>query len=295
MLSEQCSAVLNKKLPPKLKDPGSFSIPCTVGQLSFEKIFLDLGTSINLMPYSVCMQLGLEKELQPTSITLQLAYRSIKFPRGVIEDVLVQVDRFLLSADFIILDMEEDRDIPIILGQPFLATAGTIVYVKKGCSTMTVIVYRNHATLKYLLSKKDSKLRLILWVLLLQEFDLEIRDKKGVKNIVADHLSRIAQTNEGEQLVLPLDETFPNEQLIAMQSEVPWYVDIVNYLAQGIIPKGWTHQQRKKFLSTAKHYFWDEPYLYKYYADQVIRRLGNISQRNEMPLHNILVVDIFDV
>ncbi|XP_038719828.1 uncharacterized protein LOC120012477 [Tripterygium wilfordii] len=107
MLSEQCSAVLNKKLPPKLKDPGSFSIPCIVGQLSFEKAFLDLGASINLMPYSVFMQLGLEKELQPTSITLQLADRSIKFPRGIIEDVLVQVDKFLLPTDFIILDMEE--------------------------------------------------------------------------------------------------------------------------------------------------------------------------------------------
>ncbi|XP_038701821.1 uncharacterized protein LOC119998542 [Tripterygium wilfordii] len=137
MLSEECSAVLLNKLPPKLKDPRSFTIPCVITNLRFEKVLIDLGASINLMPLSVFQQLGVGK-MQPTSISLQLADHSIKFPLGIIEDILIKVDRFLLSADFIILNMEEDRDIPIIMGRPFLATTGTIIDVKKGLLTMNI-------------------------------------------------------------------------------------------------------------------------------------------------------------
>ena len=80
-----------------------------------------------------------------------------------------------------------------------------------------VIVYSDHAALRYLLQKKDVKPRLILWILLLQEFDLEIRDKKGSENVVADHLSRLVQENPDEEDILPLHEKFPDEQLLAVQ------------------------------------------------------------------------------
>ncbi|CAL2280276.1 unnamed protein product [Prunus armeniaca] len=137
MLSEECSAVLLKKLPPKLKDPGSFTISCIIGNLHIEKALIDLGASINLMPYSVFQQLGIG-EIKPTSVSLQLADRSIKYPLGIVEDILIKVDQFVLPADFIILDMEEDREVPIIMGRPFMATAGTIIDVKKGLLSMTV-------------------------------------------------------------------------------------------------------------------------------------------------------------
>ncbi|KAL1826556.1 hypothetical protein ACET3Z_004968 [Daucus carota] len=106
-LTEECSAVLQQKLPPKLKDPGSFTIPCTIGQLSFDKCLCDLGASINLMPLSIFSQLGLP-ELKPTNMSLQLADRSITYPRGIVEDVLVKVDKLIFPADFVILDFEED-------------------------------------------------------------------------------------------------------------------------------------------------------------------------------------------
>ena len=120
-LTEECSAILQQKLPPKLKDPGSFTIPCTIGNLSFNKCLCDLGASINLMPLSVFMQLGLP-EPKPTTMSLQLADRSVTYPRGIVEDVLVRVDKLIFPADFVILDFEEDKKIPIILGRPFLAT-----------------------------------------------------------------------------------------------------------------------------------------------------------------------------
>ncbi|KAL5555317.1 hypothetical protein UlMin_037553 [Ulmus minor] len=121
MLTEECSAILQRKLPQKLKDPGSFTIPCTIGDFEFDKVLCDLGASINLMPLSIFRKLGLG-EVKPTTVTLQLADRSIKHPRGIIEDVLVNVDKFIFPADFIVLDMEEDREVPLILGRPFLAT-----------------------------------------------------------------------------------------------------------------------------------------------------------------------------
>ena len=130
-LTEECSAILQRKLPQKLKDPGSFTIPCTIGNAIFERALCHLGASINLMPLSIFKRLGLG-EARPTTVTLQLADRSLKHPRGIIEDVLVKVDKFIFPVDFIVLDMEEDKEIQIILGRPFLATGRAMIDVQKG-------------------------------------------------------------------------------------------------------------------------------------------------------------------
>ena len=130
-LTEECSAIHQRKLPQKLKDPGSFTIPCTIGNVIFERALCDLGANINLMPLSIFKRLGLG-EAHPTTVTLQLADRSLKHPRGIIEDVLVKVDKFIFPADFIVLDMEEDKEIPIILGRPFLETGRAMIDVQRG-------------------------------------------------------------------------------------------------------------------------------------------------------------------
>ena len=130
-LTEECSAILKRKLPQKLKDLGSFTIPCKIGNSIFERALCDLGASINFMPLSFFRRLGLG-EARPTTVTLQLADRSLKHPWGVIEDVLVKVDKFIFPADFIVLDMEEDKEIPIILDRPFLATDWAMIVVQKG-------------------------------------------------------------------------------------------------------------------------------------------------------------------
>ncbi|KAL0445920.1 UNVERIFIED_CONTAM: hypothetical protein Slati_1719900 [Sesamum latifolium] len=121
-LNEKCSAILQNKLPPKLKDPGSFSIPCTIGNIDFDKVLCNLGASVNLMPHSIFEKLGMH-ELTPSIITLQLADRSIKYPRGIVEDVLVKVGKFIIPVDFIVVDMEEDKNMPLILGS--INTFGT--------------------------------------------------------------------------------------------------------------------------------------------------------------------------
>ncbi|XP_022851546.1 uncharacterized protein LOC111373272 [Olea europaea var. sylvestris] len=127
-LNEKCSAILLKKLSPELKDLGSFTIPYTIGSNYFEHFLCDLGASVNLMPLFVYRSLGLG-EAKPTIISLQLIDRSIKRPKGIIEDVLVKVGKFIFSADFIILDLEEDLKIPLILRRPFLATGRVLIDV----------------------------------------------------------------------------------------------------------------------------------------------------------------------
>ncbi|KAL0448387.1 UNVERIFIED_CONTAM: hypothetical protein Slati_1395100 [Sesamum latifolium] len=148
-----------KKLPPKLKDPGSFSIPCTIGNIAFDKVLCDLGASVNLMPYSIFEKLGMH-ELTPSIITLQLADRSIKYPRGIVEDVLVKVEKFIIPVDFIVLDMEEDKNMPLILGRPFLATSRALIDVQNGQLTLRVneehVVFNVFKPMKYLHKKEHD-------------------------------------------------------------------------------------------------------------------------------------------
>ncbi|XP_024964123.1 uncharacterized protein LOC112504413 [Cynara cardunculus var. scolymus] len=119
-LTEECSALLTNSIPHKLKDPRSFTIPCSIGGKEIRKAQCDLGAIIKLMPLSVFNTLGIG-DARPTTVTLQLANKSIAYPKGKIEDALVQVDKFIFPANFIILYFEADKNIPIILGRPFLA------------------------------------------------------------------------------------------------------------------------------------------------------------------------------
>ena len=129
-ITEQVSAIIQSKTLVKYKDPGSPTILVKFGGTSIDKALLDLGASVNLLPYSVYKQLGLG-ELKPTNITLSLEDRSGKIPKGIVEDVLVKVDKFYYLVDFVVLDTEPiesgPNHVPIILGRPFLATANAII------------------------------------------------------------------------------------------------------------------------------------------------------------------------
>ncbi|GKD44561.1 reverse transcriptase domain-containing protein [Tanacetum coccineum] len=214
------------------------------------------------------------------------------------------------------------------------------------------IVHTDHSALRHLFKKQDAKPRLIRWILLLQEFDIEIKDKKGTENVAADHLSRIENDDSSDDS--EVDDNFPGETLMEINTKnEPWFVDFANYLVSDITPKGMTYQQKNKFFSDLKHYFWEEPYLFKVCSDGMIRRCisgpetqtildqchhgptggqngpnltakkvldsgfywttiikeahtlvrlceacqktGNISKRDEMPLNNIQVCEIFDI
>ncbi|GJR66973.1 reverse transcriptase domain-containing protein [Tanacetum coccineum] len=130
-LSEECSAAIQKNLPQKKGDPGSFTSPCLIGTMPVKNALADLGASINLMPHSLFLKLGIS-ELKPTKMSIQLADRSIKYPIGICENLLVELDKFIFPVDFVILEMDEDASVPIILGRPFLATARAVIDIHDG-------------------------------------------------------------------------------------------------------------------------------------------------------------------
>nr|GEU48860.1 reverse transcriptase domain-containing protein [Tanacetum cinerariifolium] len=138
------------------------------------------------------------------------------------------------------------------------------------------IVYTDHSALKYMFSKKDSKARLLRWVSLLQEFTFKVVDTKGAENMAADHLSRLENPHQNVLDPKETNESFPLETLNLISSRdsqnTSWFVDFANYHAGNFIVKGMTSQQKSKFFKDVKHYFWDDPYLFKICADQVIRR-----------------------
>ncbi|XP_012437546.1 uncharacterized protein LOC105763753 [Gossypium raimondii] len=280
-LTEGCTTMLMNKLRPKLKDPRSFTISCSIGNQYIGNILCDLGANINLMPMSVFKRLGIGKA-RPTKIRCNWLVDPTHIRKVKLK--VVRIDQFIFPTDVLILECEADQDVPIILERPFLATGRSLIDVQKGELTMMfadrpgkkfesldlsdcyfnppkpsikepptlelkpllqhlkyaslgnntlpvvifveltsetltdaqvnynttekellvvvfafdklrsylvgtkVTVYTDHFVIKYLVTKKDAKLRLIRWILQLQEFDLEVRDRKGTENQVADHL-----------------------------------------------------------------------------------------------------------
>ncbi|GKC28602.1 reverse transcriptase domain-containing protein [Tanacetum coccineum] len=126
-------------------------------------------------------------------------------------------------------------------------------------------------TEKELIAVQDAKPSLIHWILLLQEFDIEMKTKKGIENVAADHLSQIDNDETSDDS--EVDDSFPGKILMKITTrDIPWFVDFANYLVGDIIPKGMTYQQKNKFFSDLKNYFWEDPYLFKVCSDGVIRR-----------------------
>ncbi|KAI3716043.1 hypothetical protein L6452_23087 [Arctium lappa] len=137
MLSEECSALLTNTLPEKMQDPGSFSIPCSIGGVTIQRALCDLGASVSLMPLAIARRVHMG-DLKATNVSLQLADRSIKYPVGVLEDLPLQVGNLIIPCDFVVMEMIEDANILIILGRPFLATVGAMIDVKNGKLSLSV-------------------------------------------------------------------------------------------------------------------------------------------------------------
>ncbi|GJS23418.1 reverse transcriptase domain-containing protein [Tanacetum coccineum] len=157
--SDESSAMIQNKVPPKLGDPRSFLIPCNFNKTFFCNALADLGASINLMPYSLYAKLSLET-LKPTKISVRLANRSFQYPVGIAKNMLVEVGKFTFPADFVILKMEEDSKVPLILGRPFLHTADAIIQVKQKQLNLGVgtelMIFNIDSAIKHSYSNDDT-------------------------------------------------------------------------------------------------------------------------------------------
>ncbi|KAL9360575.1 hypothetical protein Peur_048698 [Populus x canadensis] len=294
-LAEQVSAILQNNNALKYKDPGCPTISCFIGEHKIERALLDLGASVNLLPYSVFQSLNLG-ELKPTSVTLLLADRSVKVPRGIVEDVLVQVDKFIYPVDFIVLDtqpVEACNSFPVILGRPFLATSNALINCRNGLmklsfGNMTLemnifnickqpgddndlqevdsieeLVYDQ---LESTLSKIEFDESADLQMIYSQE---EIMDEKDTENVDADLLSKV--TTDSASDITPIDDYFPDESLLSLSS-MPWFAKNINFLTTGDLPTHWSTEDKGKFLNEVKKFYWDNPYLFEYCPDQTFRK-----------------------
>jgi hypothetical protein len=202
-MTEQVSAILQCKLPLKYKDPGYPTITCMIGVSQIERALLDLGASVNLLPYSVYLQLELG-ELKPTTMTLQLADRFVKVPRGIVEDVLIKVDKFYFPVNFIVLDTEPVQvigsEIRVIIERPFLATANALINCRSGVmkisfGNMTVELNIFH------IRKQPLDYDQINQVCLIEEILDEVIEESSIEDPLEACLAQF-----GEDLDLDLDK-----------------------------------------------------------------------------------------
>ncbi|KAI3782083.1 hypothetical protein L2E82_12115 [Cichorium intybus] len=224
-IGENASAVLQRRIPKKCKDPGIFTVPCKLGNISIPRAMLDLGASINVLPYSVYKATGFGN-LAKTGIIVQLADRSIVHPKGVLEDVLVQVNQLVFPADFYILDMgDDDNPNPnsILLGRPFLSTARTKIDVYAGTFSMEfddeVINFNIYEAMKYPTDVHSLNFVDIIKPLAEELFEL----------ISSDPLSLVLNNDLDEEKIEELVEKFElNEDLKTMVKAVEERKDLKN-------------------------------------------------------------------
>ena len=201
-VGENVSAIIQRKLPTKCKDPGMFTIPCTIGNTQLEKAMLDLGASINVMPYSIYVSLKLGP-LNKTSVVIQLVDRSIAYPKGVVEDVLVQVNDLVFPIDFYVFDMENgDQTTPILLGRPFLKTSKSRIDIHSGTLTMEfdgeIVKFDIYDAMKY--PDDDNPVYSIDVIDSLAHEFFELDGKDGMEVAISKHLEK-----ENEELAFSID------------------------------------------------------------------------------------------
>ncbi|GJT46374.1 zinc finger, CCHC-type containing protein [Tanacetum coccineum] len=226
-------AILKKKITRKEDVKGNFEIPCSIGGLKHVDVLVDQGSDVNVMPYSTYMKLTDEMPTE-TDIRLSLASHLYIYPLEIAEDVLVEVAEHVYLIDFMILDIKENEKRPFILGTPFLTTANAAIKFDKGTITL-----------------RSGKSKISFHRIP----DSPCMIKKGVKN----DIEPIAPTMTVNRLVLEWEE------MIKLHLEREMW-------RRNFIVKGMSSQQKKKFFKDVKHYFWDDPYLFRVSEDQVIRR-----------------------
>ncbi|XP_057981314.1 uncharacterized protein LOC131166759 [Malania oleifera] len=313
-LTEQVSAIIQNHTPPKYKDPGSPTISCVIGNSKIGQALLDLGAGVNLLPYSVYEQLGLG-ELKTTSIILQLADRSIKIPKGIIEDVLVQVDKFYYPVDFVVLDMKvsshANSSPPVILGRPFLATSNAIINCRSGVlklsfgnMTLELNIFnlcrqpQEHEEIQEV-NSLESLIVDTPWL----NYDCdeqweELEDSLDLTEST-DHFSSLCVVGDSTEMqwklkfeplpaiqtpAQPSDEKAPVLELKPLPPELKYaYLGPENSFPVVIsalltpdqerkTPPQWNAQDIRRLKTEAKNFFYDDPYLFKYCSDQIIRK-----------------------
>ncbi|XP_047965565.1 uncharacterized protein LOC125210028 [Salvia hispanica] len=193
-ISENCSVIFQKNLSAKLKDPGSFNISCVIGN--------DRQTKALKMKINT---------LKPTTITLQMADRSVTYPKGIVEDVLVKVHDFIFPVDFVVLDMEEDMNVPLILWRPFLTTGKALIDIAKGELTLRMGNKRHILSIYNAMKSREDE-ELVMKMECKAVHVVEVQKTQAIESTLGDFsLPRWMFGSCGESL--SLEETVPNSKV----------------------------------------------------------------------------------
>ncbi|XP_075079216.1 uncharacterized protein LOC142164703 [Nicotiana tabacum] len=266
MLTEKCSIILQNKLPQKLGDPGSFTIPYTLGGVYIEKALCDSGASINLMSFSIFKKLDLG-EIKDTGISLQFADQSTKRPKGIIRNVLVRVDKFVFPVDFIVLEMKECPDEPIILGRPFLATGRAIIDVHQGQLILRVdeerVIFYMQKILRF---SEDDTSSSCFSIDMINNLIDEFKDDKLISDSMERYLAKSGTTQDEdltfrsdakllekdyEEGDMQLEEVQPKIELNTLPSHLK-YVYLEHELFPVIISSSLTTEQEERLIEVFK-------------------------------------------
>ncbi|XP_075087722.1 uncharacterized protein LOC142169719 [Nicotiana tabacum] len=222
-LTEKYSAIHQNKLPQKLGDSGSFKIPCTVGGAHFEKALCDSGFSINLMPFSIFRKLELG-EMKDAGVSLQLADQSTKRPKGIIENILVRFDKFVFPVEFIVLEMDENTEVPLILGRPFLATGRTIIDVYQGQLILRVdeerVIFDMQKMMKFAEDESSSS---FFQIDLLYDLVDEYKDNQLITDSLERCLARSGTINDDNPIIREEAEILKKSQKMRKSHKREFY------------------------------------------------------------------------
>nr|GEU85066.1 hypothetical protein [Tanacetum cinerariifolium] len=251
-MNERCSALLLNKLPSKEKDPQSLTILCQVLEKHKGEIAWKMSDIKGISPLFCTHKILMEDDFKPV-------IQPQRHLNSKVQDVVKSV----------IFKVIDSRLIYPISDSPWVSPINVVL--KKG--GMTVVLNDSNELIPL---RIDFKPRLIRWVLLLQGFNIEIKDKKGAKNLAADQLSRLENPDTKVLNEREIADEFPDEHLMMLKAKVndvePWYADYVNYIVETVVPPKWLYERRKRFYCQVNNYFWDEPYAFRLCPDNIMRR-----------------------
>ncbi|GJW95979.1 reverse transcriptase domain-containing protein [Tanacetum coccineum] len=265
-LSDESSAMIQNKVPPKLKDPESFLIPCNFNKAFSCNALADLGASINLMPYSLYVKLSLET-LKPTKMSVRLADRSFQYPVGIAKNMLIEVGKFTFPADFVILEMEEDSKVPLILGRPFLYTADAIIRVKPKQLNLGVrterMIFNIDSAMKHSYSNDDTCFSIdVIDEILKEDFDALLKEgSKILHSIEGTLLEEEIFAEFDEFIAMTTDENSDSE---SKTKDLPFEKITINtyYKIKTSLEEPPTNLELKPLLDNLEYVFLKEPFFF---------------------------------
>ncbi|GKB36072.1 reverse transcriptase domain-containing protein [Tanacetum coccineum] len=262
-LSDESSAMIQNKVPPKLGDPRSFFIPCNFNKTFSCNALADLGARNNLMPYSLYAKLSLET-LKPTKMSVRLANRSFQYPVRIAENMLVEVGKFTFPADFVILEMEEDSKVPLILGRPFLHTADAVIRVKQKQLNLGVgteqMIFNIDSAMKHSYSNDDTCFSIdVIDEILEDDFDALLDEgRKILHSIEGTLLEEEIFSELDEFMAMTTDKNYESE----LDTEEPPFEKITintDYKIKTSLEEPPTDLKLKPLPDNLEYVFMEEP------------------------------------